>query len=196
MYELQEMGLEDIRNIFRDIHDKSENHKEFSHKQEGNTSHKESNDYFVQRSSDRSHEIEFKLEKCMGRGYSKEHILLTACENGHIELVELLLSTFPSLDPSINGNNLIRISSEMGHLDVVRFLLMDPRVDPSDLDNEAIVLSSANGHHDVVSLLMKDPRVDPYVNDNEPMYISNVKGHHRVLNVLMDVPDFSTKCTI
>ena len=54
-----------------------------------------------------------------------------ASENGHFEVVRLLLSD-PRVDPADDNNEAIRLASRNGHFEVVRLLLADPRVDPSE----------------------------------------------------------------
>ena len=46
-----------------------------------------------------------------------------------------------------------------GRLEIVQFLLQDPRVDPSVYENIGIRSASRNGHQAVVQALLKDPRV-------------------------------------
>ncbi len=70
------------------------------------------------------------------------------------------------LQPQINDNKAIKISSERGDLEAVRSLLQDPRVDPSAERNYSIRMASLNGHLEVVKLLLQDSRVDPSDIDN------------------------------
>jgi hypothetical protein len=110
-----------------------------------------------------------------------------ASENGHIEVVRLLL-TDPRVDPSALDNYAIRFASQNGHLDVVRLLLTDPRVDPSPRDNYAIRWVSEIGHLEMVRLLLTDPRVDPSARDNEAIRLASKNGHVEVVRLLLTDP--------
>jgi len=83
-----------------------------------------------------------------------------ASENGHVEVVRLLL-TDDRVDPSDQHNHPIRWASSKGHIEVVRLLLADSRVNPTDLDNCAIRWASERGDVQMVKLLMDDLRVNP-----------------------------------
>ena len=65
-------------------------------------------------------------------------------------------------------------ASKNGHVDVVEFLLADPRVDPFNNDNYAIVYASKNGHFKIVKLLLADPRVRDELTLNEIKKYSNL----------------------
>ena len=73
------------------------------------------------------------------------HAIREASQNGHLEIVRLLL-TDSRIDPSADDNYTIREASHNGHLEVVRLLLADPRVDPSADDNFAIREAGEYGH--------------------------------------------------
>jgi ankyrin repeat protein len=72
-----------------------------------------------------------------------------ASENGHIEVVKLLLN-HPKVDPSSKnnyGNNFIdlvnvslaiRLASQRGYNEVVKLLLNHPKVDPSAENNSGM----------------------------------------------------------
>ena len=80
-----------------------------------------------------------------------------ASENGHIDVVRLLLAD-GRVNPAASDNYAIRLASENGRTDVVRLLLADGRVDPAAKDNYAIREASCYGHVDVVRLLLADVR--------------------------------------
>jgi ankyrin repeat protein len=95
--------------------------------------------------------------------------IMSASENGHVDVVKLLLSykrvdpwvegSFIRVDPSVEGNYAIRWASRNGHLETVKALLSDPRVDPSAEDNYTIQWASRKGYVEIVKLLLSDPRV-------------------------------------
>ena len=76
------------------------------------------------------------------------------------------------------------MSSQNGHLEVVKLLLADSRVDPAYDDNYAIGMSSENGHLEVVKLLLPDKRVDPTADDNYAIRLASENGHIEVVKLL------------
>ena len=85
-----------------------------------------------------------------------------ACDNGHADIVSLLLQD-KRVDPTGYVNWAIREASISGYTKVVEVLLQDGRAVPS---NAAIRHASKNGHIDVVKALLQDGRVDPTANNN------------------------------
>jgi hypothetical protein len=110
-----------------------------------------------------------------------------ASENGHLEVVKLLLEQ-PGVDPSADDNHAIRWASQKGHLEVVKLLLEQPGVDPSAEDNYAIQWASENGHLEVVKLLLKQPGVDPSADNNSAIRYASAKGHLEVVKLLLEQP--------
>ena len=88
----------------------------------------------------------------------------------------------------INNNELIRIASEYGSIEVVNYLLdkslMHYSVDPGAVDNYSIKMASKNGHIDVVKSLLKDDRVDPSANDNHALRLALENGHTEIVKLL------------
>ena len=91
------------------------------------------------------------ISKNIDPGYCNNCAIRYASENGHADVVELLLED-ERVDP-IDDNYVIIIASTEGHTDVVKLLLEDGRANPSDRDNLAIKYASQNGHTDIVQLL-------------------------------------------
>jgi hypothetical protein len=91
----------------------------------------------------------------------------------------------PRVDPSADDNHAIRLSSEYGHIEVVKLLMGDPRVDPSADDNHAIRLASENGHIEVVNLLLADRRVDPSAGQQYALVKACGGGHNGVIELLL-----------
>jgi hypothetical protein len=85
--------------------------------------------------------IDPAIEKALNGRW--ESAISLASENGHVEVVKLLLND-PRVDPSAYNNDAIRWASKYGHVEVVKLLLNDPRVDPSVANNYAIRLASEN----------------------------------------------------
>ena len=61
---------------------------------------------------------------------------------------------------------IFKYASIVGHTEIVKMLLGDPRIDPSTNNNCAIRKASKYGHIQVVKLLLSDPRVDPSAHYN------------------------------
>ncbi|KAJ3024240.1 UNVERIFIED_CONTAM: hypothetical protein HDU68_008268 [Siphonaria sp. JEL0065] len=63
-----------------------------------------------------------------------------------------------SFDFSCGNNRAIRWMCRSGYLEVVKYLLQDPRVDPTD---DCLPNAAEFGRYNIVAYLMKDSRVDP-----------------------------------
>jgi len=82
-----------------------------------------------------------------------------ACENGHLEIVKLLM-LYKCINPSAHDNYAFKRAALNGHLDVVKYLLENcPSVDPTAENNYAIRWAAHCGHYEVVDLLAKNERV-------------------------------------
>ena len=121
------------------------------------------------------------LKKFLARQNSSEAnaAFQVASENGHLEVVRLLLN-HRDVNPEDENNYAIRWASENGHLKVVRLLLHDSRVNPADDGNYAIKWASGNGHLEVVQLLLNDSRVNPADRDNYAIRLASKKGHSEI----------------
>ena len=100
-------------------------------------------------------------------------------------IVEHLLKSYPTLDPSMHQNEAIRIAAENGHVEVVRLLLADPRTDSSEKDSSAFRFASSNGHLEVVKLLLAHPKANPTAGDNYAIRWASSKGHLEVVKFLL-----------
>jgi len=117
------------------------------------------------------------------------HAFLVASQNGHTEVVRLLLAN-PDVDPAAKVNYAIRMASINGHTEVVRLLLADPRVDPAAVDNYAIRNASDKGHTEVIKLLLANPDVDPADDGNNyAIRFASMKGHTEVVRLLLERTD-------
>ena len=97
-----------------------------------------------------------------GRVVSLKHICQTnniaitsefleyACHGGYLKMVKYVCES-DGVDPSYNDNIAVRISSQYGRIDVVKYLCIchERRIDPTAGNNWALRLSCINGHHDV-----------------------------------------------
>ncbi len=128
--------------------------------------------------------VKIALEKGADPSQEYNYAIRLASNNGHIEVVKLLLQD-ERVDPSDFNNYAIKKASENGHTEVVRLLLSDLRVDPSDHRNDAIRYASENGHTEVVKLLLSDSRVDPSDFNNYAIRYASKNGHTEIVKLLL-----------
>lgn len=83
---------------------------------------------------------------------------LLACQEGHLEMVQYLLSSVHDLEPLNFG---LCLASREGHSNVVKVLLQDERVDPTYNNYEAAVEAEKNHRDDILSIFYLDSRTDP-----------------------------------
>ena len=125
--------------------------------------------------------------------YTPFHV---ACEKGHVELVEYLLTLkqIAHNKPSHTGGTPFYMSCQNGHKKVVSVLLADPRIDPNCPRNGGTTpffIACQKGQVEVVSLLLADPRIDPNEAKNTrttPFYIACESGHKEVVSLLLADP--------
>jgi ankyrin repeat protein len=121
----------------------------------------------------------------------KMNDLCKACRNGDLELVKELRE----VDPSQLYNLPFRLAVDYGHIEVVKYLLTDPRVNPADNDNSAIGYAALKDDIEMVSLLLQDSRVNPAADDNYALRASRTIEMQKLLltdprvdpNILLDL---------
>jgi len=111
--------------------------------------------------------------------------LQIAAEQGHTEIVRLLLNT-PGVNPIVDNNIVLESSASEGHAEVVELLLKDGRIDPSISDNTAIRIAAQEGHVEVVKKLLADGRVDPTADNNHAIRVAAQQGHAKVVKILLN----------
>ena len=109
--------------------------------------------------------------------------LICASENGHDEVVKLLLKA--GADPTVRDNYAIRWASERGHIEVVK-LLLSAGADLTARDNLAIIYASENGHIDIIKLLLS-AGADPVAQDNLAIKCASQNGHVEVIKLLLEI---------
>lgn len=102
-----------------------------------------------------------------------------ACENGHLEIVKLLLK-FTSKENRSWGLSSAAVN---GHLEVVKLLL--PVSDPMYRNSRALQVAAVNGQLEIVKLLL--PVSDPKANSSEPLRCAAMNGHLEVVRLLLPV---------
>ena len=65
---------------------------------------------------------------------------------------------------------MFRIACQIGHTEIIRFLLKDGRIDPAHGDNHHLQLSVLYDQYDIVELLLLDDRIDPSAQNNNAIY--------------------------
>lgn len=114
---------------------------------------------------------------------------------GHLDAV-IRLSRDPAVDmnytDSLGHRSAFYRACGHGQLDVVRFLLEDPRVDvlvPNHADATPFFIACQEGHLEIVKRLMWDPRIDVTKGKDDeatPFLISLEAGHASVVEVLLE----------
>lgn len=120
--------------------------------------------------------------------------LTYACENGHTDVAEVLLSYSAKLEhESEGGRTPLMKACRAGHICTVKFLInkgaMVNRTTTNN-DHTPLSLACAGGHQTVVELLLKSG-ADPFhrLKDNSTMLIEAAKGGHiDVVRLLLDYP--------
>ncbi len=81
--------------------------------------------------------------------------------------------------------NVLAWACEQERLDVLEWLLMDPRVDPSDNGHDVFCNACSRGHLQVVQQLLAHPTIDPSVWDNYCLQCACRKGHVEIVKLLL-----------
>ena len=118
------------------------------------------------------------VERLVNSEYGISHVLVFACENGHLELLEqclrydkvVILEDFEDYIQYYPRSYLLNTACEKGHLAIVDRLLQDDRIDPTwedtDFPETALSIACVNGHIAIVERLLQDSRIDPGIHDN------------------------------
>ena len=112
--------------------------------------------------------------------YRCNYSIQIASENGHANIVELLLND-KRANPSFGS---LDLAAENGHLNVVKLLLNDPRVDPTYDQNMSIVFANQNNHTHIVELLWNDRRIKKTLRKyNQELYNILIKKDNIIKNI-------------
>ncbi|MCP4746957.1 MAG: ankyrin repeat domain-containing protein, partial [Desulfobacteraceae bacterium] len=134
-----------------------------------------------------------------GADVNKGYPLSEAAENGHIEIVKLLLSHPNScdkidLDEGNEGGPLF-CAAVLGHIEIVKLLLSHPNIDVNKADwrgRTPLFWAAENGRVNVVNALLSHPNID--VNkanglDQTPLSIAAREGHIEIVKLLLSHPN-------
>ncbi|KAJ3020587.1 UNVERIFIED_CONTAM: hypothetical protein HDU68_010111 [Siphonaria sp. JEL0065] len=116
--------------------------------------------------------------------YNDSMCLQEAVQEGHFEIVELLLQD-NRVDAAANNNYCVKVASHLRYTDILMLLLDQPNVDPSVNSDQPIQTASQFGQTEIVALLLQDPRVDPSANGNYAIKRACLKGHTAVVALLL-----------
>jgi len=118
-------------------------------------------------------------------------VFLCACEEGHREIVELLLND-ERIDIKSIGASPFKIACEKGHVGVVELLLNDQRVDVTKENKKGhppFYVACLKGYVEIVKLLLNDERIDLNKVDDSgqtPFYIACEHRCTEVVKVLLN----------
>lgn len=122
----------------------------------------------------------------------------TASENGHLKIVDELLSN-KDVNPGDNENDALFLAARNGHAKVVERLIMDKRVLASDGANKALEAACFSGHKDVVALILAAARdrmfVDLSVTKHKHtlLHIAGDRGYTEIVKMLLKQSDANPK---
>ncbi len=126
------------------------------------------------------------------RGYNGQTLLHYACQNGHIETLNNLISEY-NVDPTIrdgDGNTPLHIAAMKGHVETVIHLITQHRVEANitnNLNSTPLCLAAQGGHEIVIHALIKlncNPHVRGYKGQTLLHYACQ-NGHIETLNNLI-----------
>jgi ankyrin repeat protein len=109
---------------------------------------------------------------------------ISACANGHYEIVKLL-SSDNRINPNYKHNKAFRWACANGYYEIVKLLLQDNRIDPADKNNDAFICASENSHIAIVELLLADTRVNPRINNNQALRTAISSKNVRLIKLLL-----------
>ncbi|CAC5384269.1 unnamed protein product [Mytilus coruscus] len=119
----------------------------------------------------------------------KKTCLYTAAENGHMNIVKLLI--YDNVDPNITWEgNPLTIASNNGFTDIVNFLLAhkaNPNIKTSW--GTPLFRAAMKGHIDIMKLLLVNkasPDTDPMDRGGNPLFIATKKGYIDIVKLLLD----------
>jgi ankyrin repeat protein len=130
-------------------------------------------------------------------------VFLWACENGHLEIVKLLIAThgFDSLNTSDTDNKTPFFwACERGHLEIVKLLIETPGFNSLNTKNYCkstpFLRACQNGHLEIVKLLIATPGFNslntPDIWKKTPFSKACYKGHLEIVKLLITTPGFNS----
>ena len=123
-----------------------------------------------------------------------------ACKHGNLKLMQHLIDQRPAVIDAETGAILFQVACEMGHMEIVKYLLgkYGDRFDPGANQNTALRLAAKNGQEAIVGYLVahEPVRVNP-ADENNDAFIHACEGGHvgtakQLLKSLHVEPPFCT----
>ncbi len=122
------------------------------------------------------------------------HALMCACEQGHIQVAELVIRAHPSPQELVNlsrkdGVTCLMLASQ-GNYETMVSLLLKNRANINMQDNDgksSLMLASVNGHTEIVShLLQNDAHVNTQKKDGQSsLMMASQNGHTETVSILL-----------
>src|SRR3990167_2447934 len=114
--------------------------------------------------------------------------LWVAAENGHLEVVEVLIKCGANIDQVCNGGTPLFIAAQTGYGDVVK-VLIDAKANIDQICNgyTPLYVAAQNGHLEVVKVLIDGKaNIDWIYKGFTPLYVAAQQGHADVVKALID----------
>jgi hypothetical protein len=83
----------------------------------------------------------------------RENLFLQAAVYGYTNVIKTQLTK--QIDPSFNNNTTFIKAAGLGHINIVKLLLKDPRVDPHAQNDYALKWARKQGHNEIVQLIQQ-----------------------------------------
>lgn len=113
-------------------------------------------------------------------------VILLASKYGVASVVFDLLSN-PKITQKSLDVSMVNASSK-GHIEVVRFLLMNRRADPLFENNHAFIKAVMNGHTEIVKIFLEDRRAQPHARNNAAIREACILGYVEIVRLLLNDP--------
>lgn len=131
------------------------------------------------------------LDNRIDPSFNDSFSIKAACENGHDEIVQLLLEDdrmderSKRADPAAIKNSPIELAAMGGHIKCVQLLLQDPRIRSGEKYNNAVHVSVEKGYLELVRLFLNDPRCDPTFNNGVLIRAAIQNKQSEILTLLL-----------
>ena len=124
-----------------------------------------------------------------------------ACIHGHLNVVKFYCSIWRfKTTKGANGNTLLHYASEGGHVDIIKYLLIQQRYDPKSTNNMGILplhIACIHGHLNVVKFYCSIWRFERTQgpNGNTLLHYASEGGHVDIIKYLLTQQHYDPKST-
>jgi len=133
--------------------------------------------------------------------------LLTACENGHVNVVDFLLTSkdLPILaDINAYDGKILYKTAEKGNLEVIKYLLTSPNlktnVDIHTKDDVLLTAASNGGHFNLIKYLLTSPELKEHANihakEENALVSACATRKYEIVKYLLSSPDLKEHSNI